>query len=221
MARARVRAFAAPPPPPASAVGQSRLGNISTGCNPAIESSYHPSAITLHRWEVPPAYHSEGKYWGRDNHRGPVWSRPEKRRNGEDHYEPNHRGAKHEPYIEKIKRPIMFMEQLFESLREDFATLKQEITADVKELKREVIDLGQRVDTLEQAHDAQEEELDCHRKELLTLQDKNQELQYQLEDLENRSRRSIIQIKGVPTQAVTGGVGEFRDASFGGAEHRA
>ncbi|KAJ1173383.1 hypothetical protein NDU88_005219 [Pleurodeles waltl] len=46
-----------------------------------------------------------------------------------------------------------FMEQLFRSLREDFATLKQEIAADIKELKREVVDLGQHVDTIEQTHD--------------------------------------------------------------------
>ncbi|KAJ1117693.1 hypothetical protein NDU88_005890 [Pleurodeles waltl] len=76
-----------------------------------------------------------------------------------------------------------FMEQLFGSLCEDFATLKQEIVADVKGLKRDVVNLRQCVDMLEQTHDAQEEELDCHRRELLTLQDKNQEPYYQLEDL--------------------------------------
>ncbi|KAJ1096594.1 hypothetical protein NDU88_001729 [Pleurodeles waltl] len=97
-----------------------------------------------------------------------------------------------------------FMEQLFKPLCEDFATVKQEIAADIKDLKREVVDLGQRVDTIEQTHDTQVEELDCHRKELLTLQDKNQELQYQIEDLENRSCCSNIQIKGVPAQAMTG-----------------
>ncbi|KAJ1129299.1 hypothetical protein NDU88_007670 [Pleurodeles waltl] len=85
-----------------------------------------------------------------------------------------------------------FMEQLFESLREDLATLKREIAADIKDLKREVIDLGKRVDTVEQAQDTRDEELDCPRRELLTLQDKNQELQYQIEDLENRSRHSNI-----------------------------
>ncbi|KAJ1209626.1 hypothetical protein NDU88_005000 [Pleurodeles waltl] len=56
-----------------------------------------------------------------------------------------------------------FMEQLFGSLREDFATLKQEIAADIKDLKRELVDLGQRVYTIEQMHDTREEELDCHR----------------------------------------------------------
>ncbi|KAJ1217415.1 hypothetical protein NDU88_005009 [Pleurodeles waltl] len=81
-----------------------------------------------------------------------------------------------------------FMEQLFGSLHGDFATLKQEIAAEVKDLKREVTDLGQRVDTLQQTHDEWEEEIDFHRRELIALQDKNQELQYQLEDLENRSR---------------------------------
>ncbi|KAJ1142675.1 hypothetical protein NDU88_008988 [Pleurodeles waltl] len=55
-------------------------------------------------------------------------------------------------------------------------------------MKREVVELGQRIDTLEQARDAGEEELDCHRRELLVLQGKNRELQYQIEDLENRVR---------------------------------
>ncbi|KAJ1215326.1 hypothetical protein NDU88_002935 [Pleurodeles waltl] len=94
-----------------------------------------------------------------------------------------------------------FMEQLFGALGGDFATLKQEIEAEVKELKQEDVELGQRVDTLEQAQDAREEELDCHKRELLTLQDKNQELKYQIKDLENRLRRSNIRIKGVPSQA--------------------
>ncbi|KAJ1202259.1 hypothetical protein NDU88_006059 [Pleurodeles waltl] len=80
-----------------------------------------------------------------------------------------------------------FMEQLFGSLCEDFAMLKREIAAEVKALKREVTDLGQHVDILEQTHEAWEEEVDSHRRELLPLQDRNQDLQYQLEDLENRS----------------------------------
>ncbi|KAJ1113675.1 hypothetical protein NDU88_001917 [Pleurodeles waltl] len=99
------------------------------------------------------------------------------------------------------------MEQLFSALHEDFATLKQEIAAEVKDLKRDVADLGQRVDTLEQTHDLHKEELDCHWRELLNLQDRNQELQYQLEDLENRSHCSDICIIGLPTQVVTGSGG--------------
>ncbi|KAJ1142955.1 hypothetical protein NDU88_009267 [Pleurodeles waltl] len=42
-----------------------------------------------------------------------------------------------------------YFEQLFGSLREDFATLKLEIAAEVKDVRRAVTDLGQRVDTLE------------------------------------------------------------------------
>ncbi|KAJ1082875.1 hypothetical protein NDU88_003038 [Pleurodeles waltl] len=103
------------------------------------------------------------------------------------------------------------MEQLFGTLRGDFAPLKQEIAAEVKEMKQEVIELGQRIDTLEQAQDALE---DCHRRELLTLQDKNQEFQYQIEDLENRTRRFNIQIKGVPSQAVNGKLEDFVERLF-------
>ncbi|KAJ1089313.1 hypothetical protein NDU88_002464 [Pleurodeles waltl] len=101
------------------------------------------------------------------------------------------------------------MEQLLRSLHEDFTTQKQEIAIDLKDLKREVIDLGQLMDTIQQTHDAQEEEMDCQRRGLLTLQDKNQDLQYQIEDLENRSRHSSIQIKGAPAQAVTGTLEDF------------
>ncbi|KAJ1081905.1 hypothetical protein NDU88_002077 [Pleurodeles waltl] len=101
------------------------------------------------------------------------------------------------------------IEHLFRSLRNDFAPPKREIAADIKDLKREVIDLGQCVDTVEQTYDAQEEELDFHRRELLTLQDKNHDLKYQLEDLENRSRRSNIPIKGVPAQAVVAPLEDF------------
>ncbi|KAJ1216024.1 hypothetical protein NDU88_003630 [Pleurodeles waltl] len=92
---------------------------------------------------------------------------------------------------------------------EDFSTLKQEIGADIKDLKREVIDLGQRVDAVEQTYNTQEEDLDCHRRELLTLQDKNQDLQYQIEDLENRSCLSNIRIKVVPAQVVAGSLEDF------------
>ncbi|KAJ1099764.1 hypothetical protein NDU88_004860 [Pleurodeles waltl] len=101
------------------------------------------------------------------------------------------------------------MEQLFGALCRDFAILKGEIAMEVKELKQEVVELVQLVDTLKQAQDAREEELDCHRRELLTLQDKNQEMQYQIEDLENRSWRSNIRIKGVPSQPVIGKVEDF------------
>ncbi|KAJ1213103.1 hypothetical protein NDU88_000742 [Pleurodeles waltl] len=81
---------------------------------------------------------------------------------------------------------------------QDFSLLKRETEAEVKDLKRDVADLGQHMNTLEQTHDAHVEELDCHRRDIIALQDKNQELQYQLEDLENRSRRSNIRIKRVP-----------------------
>ncbi|KAJ1152766.1 hypothetical protein NDU88_005541 [Pleurodeles waltl] len=77
------------------------------------------------------------------------------------------------------------MEKIFRALRCDFATLKQEIAAEVKELKRNVVELGQQVDMLQQTRDTREEELDCQRRELLILHNKNQELQYQLEDFEN------------------------------------
>ncbi|KAJ1119388.1 hypothetical protein NDU88_007574 [Pleurodeles waltl] len=91
-------------------------------------------------------------------------------------------GETTEPVRSEGKKALltrMFMEQLCGSLHEDFATLKQEVAAEVKDLKREVVGLGQRMDMLERTHNAHEVELEYHRRELLTLQDKNQERQYQ------------------------------------------
>ncbi|KAJ1097192.1 hypothetical protein NDU88_002318 [Pleurodeles waltl] len=102
-----------------------------------------------------------------------------------------------------------FLEQLFTVIREDLATLKQEIAFEVKELKRDIGELGQRVDSIEQTHNTHEKELDNHGCKLLLLQHKNLELQYHMEDLDTRSRRSNICSKGVPMQAISGSLVEF------------
>ncbi|KAJ1090936.1 hypothetical protein NDU88_004064 [Pleurodeles waltl] len=106
--------------------------------------------------------------------------------------------------VEEDANPVTkaFMEQLFWVLRDDLATLRQELATTVKELKGEVTELGQRVDTVERTCERQEEDLDHHRQEIITLQDSN--LQFRLENLENRSRRSNILIRGVPAQAIVG-----------------
>ncbi|KAJ1192044.1 hypothetical protein NDU88_001356 [Pleurodeles waltl] len=57
---------------------------------------------------------------------------------------------------------------------------------------------------MERTCDRQEEDLDLHRQEIITLQDSNRDLHYRLEDLENKSRRSNIRIRGVPVQAIVG-----------------
>ncbi|KAJ1172684.1 hypothetical protein NDU88_004528 [Pleurodeles waltl] len=103
----------------------------------------------------------------------------------------------------------LFLEHLFVGPIEDIASLSQEIATTSKELKREVVDLEQRVDSVERNHDAQAGELDHHRQELLTLQDSHRELQYRLEDLENRSRHSNIRIRGVTAQATSGSLEDF------------
>ncbi|KAJ1179751.1 hypothetical protein NDU88_004985 [Pleurodeles waltl] len=62
-----------------------------------------------------------------------------------------------------------------------------ELAMTVKELKGELTELGQRVDTIERTCDRQEEDLDLHRQEIIALQDSIRDLQYRLEDLEDRS----------------------------------
>ncbi|KAJ1167516.1 hypothetical protein NDU88_007907 [Pleurodeles waltl] len=78
-----------------------------------------------------------------------------------------------------------------------------------KEIKGLTKDMSELVDNLERASDAQEEELDGHQREILELQDKNEELRYQVEDLENQSWRANIQIKGVLLQAARGDLEDY------------
>ncbi|KAJ1145671.1 hypothetical protein NDU88_011957 [Pleurodeles waltl] len=96
----------------------------------------------------------------------------------------------------------------------DLATLRQELATAIKELKGEGVDLGQRVDTVERSWDIQEEELDHHSQEIITLQESNRDLQYRLEDLDNRSRHSNICIMGVPAQVTAGTLEDFEIRLF-------
>lgn len=107
-----------------------------------------------------------------------------------------------------------FLEQLFGTLREDIAGLRQDVTSDIKQIRGEIQELGDRVETLEQNGDRREEELTEQTRELLELRDRNDELYLRLEDLENRSRRSNIRIKGVPLQANGGKLEEWVTCFF-------
>ncbi|KAJ1113117.1 hypothetical protein NDU88_001372 [Pleurodeles waltl] len=77
------------------------------------------------------------------------------------------------------------------------------MTVDVMEVRRDLGDLDNRVTTLEQTNATRDGEVDAHRHKLLELRDKKEELQYHLEDLENRLCRSNIRIKDVPLQVVS------------------
>ena len=91
-----------------------------------------------------------------------------------------------------------FMEELFTSLREDILVFKGEMIKDLKNMQSDVTDIGNRVSTLETLSDAKEEELEFYRQDLMTLKEQNMDLQLHLEDLENRSRRSNVRIRGAP-----------------------
>ncbi|KAJ1188427.1 hypothetical protein NDU88_005188 [Pleurodeles waltl] len=102
-----------------------------------------------------------------------------------------------------------FLENLFTTLRDDIAALKQELAADVKDMRHNMGEMEQRVDSLERGSDNRDEELEEHKREILALRDKTEDLNYQLEALENRSRRCNICIKGVLLQADAGSLKEY------------
>ncbi|KAJ1116389.1 hypothetical protein NDU88_004603 [Pleurodeles waltl] len=67
-------------------------------------------------------------------------------------------------------------------VRDTAVVLKRELALDVKDIRRDMIDL---------------------------LRDKTADLNYQLEDLENQSRRCNIHIKDIPLQAYAGRLKEY------------
>ncbi|KAJ1147695.1 hypothetical protein NDU88_000555 [Pleurodeles waltl] len=136
-----------------------------------------------------------------------------------------------------------YLEHLFSGLCGDIAILRQEISATSTGLQREVAGLGQRMDPVERLDaqvedldryrqerldaqvedldryrqerlDAQVEDLDRYRQERLTLQESNRELQYQLDDLENRLWRSNICTRGVPKKTTPGPLEDFVQRLF-------
>ncbi|KAJ1079970.1 hypothetical protein NDU88_000192 [Pleurodeles waltl] len=102
-----------------------------------------------------------------------------------------------------------FLETLFGALPMDSATIKQDNTTDIKGRMKDMNELGDREASLEQTCETQGEELDAHCHKILDLQDKNTELQYQVEDPENMSRTANIRIKGIPLQAARGNLEEY------------
>ncbi|KAJ1212508.1 hypothetical protein NDU88_000163 [Pleurodeles waltl] len=107
-----------------------------------------------------------------------------------------------------------FLETLFGALCVDIATLKQDLTKDIKGLTRDMNELGVRVDSLERTSGKQGDKLDAHRCKILDLHDKSEKLQYQVEDVENRSRRANITINVVPLQAAGGNLEDHAPRLF-------
>ncbi|KAJ1101269.1 hypothetical protein NDU88_006341 [Pleurodeles waltl] len=114
-----------------------------------------------------------------------------------------------DPLNEGAPVTCTFLETLFGDLRDDTVAPKQGKVPDFKDIKKELGELSQRIVTLKQSTNYSEEELDDHLRELLELWDDIEDLRYRLEDLDNRSRQSNIQIKGVPLQADAGKLEEY------------
>ncbi|KAJ1117943.1 hypothetical protein NDU88_006138 [Pleurodeles waltl] len=107
-----------------------------------------------------------------------------------------------------------FLETLFSTLIDDTATLKQEMVVDTKDIERDLGGLGLRVTNPEQRSNMKVEELDNYQRELLELCNKNEELQYHLEDLEIRLHQSNIRIKGVAILANSGNLENYVSRLF-------
>ncbi|KAJ1160319.1 hypothetical protein NDU88_000821 [Pleurodeles waltl] len=101
------------------------------------------------------------------------------------------------------------LESLFGTLRADIAAHKQELAADVKDIRRNVGELEQRIDSLEQAHDSYDEKMEEHRQELLIFRDKTADLNYHLEDPENRLQCYNIHTKSARYRQTLGKTGRI------------
>ncbi|XP_029448605.1 uncharacterized protein LOC115086312 [Rhinatrema bivittatum] len=86
----------------------------------------------------------------------------------------------------------------FIELRSDLQTQKSEILARMEEMKEDLNGMGRRVDELDLRADNQSAHLDNLRQTTTHLTSEMETMAEKLEDLENRSRRSNLRIRGVP-----------------------
>ncbi|KAJ1209248.1 hypothetical protein NDU88_004626, partial [Pleurodeles waltl] len=94
-----------------------------------------------------------------------------------------------------------FLTSLFNSLRGDIQELRRDISQEVKELRGEVSSVGERVSQLEDSEIPRGEEVAGLQQEVVRLREQQYLLQMAVEDLENRSRRQNIHIRGAPVGA--------------------
>ncbi|KAJ1115925.1 hypothetical protein NDU88_004145 [Pleurodeles waltl] len=77
-------------------------------------------------------------------------------------------------------------------------TLKDNLKSCIREVQKEVTEVDERVDDLERTIDAREQDQKMVWRCMVTLEEQHIELQLKQEDLENRSRRNNVRIRGMP-----------------------
>ncbi|KAJ1148639.1 hypothetical protein NDU88_001467 [Pleurodeles waltl] len=89
-----------------------------------------------------------------------------------------------------------FLTSLFDSLRVDLQELRRDISQEVRELRSDITSLGGRVSNIEDNVVSRAEEVEQLQQEVLRLHEQQEQLQLMAEDLENRSPRHNIRIRG-------------------------
>lgn len=101
------------------------------------------------------------------------------------------------------------MESMFAALRDDLQTVKHELTTEIKDIRKDVDEVGERVATLENKEVARDTELEALQQEVIRIHDQQVDVQSYLEDLENRSHRHNIRIRGVATNEEAGDIFKY------------
>ncbi|KAJ1097787.1 hypothetical protein NDU88_002904 [Pleurodeles waltl] len=102
-----------------------------------------------------------------------------------------------------------FLTSLFDSLRVDLQELRWDISQEVRDLRSDLTSLGERVSNIEDSEISRGEEVEQLQQEVLRLREQQEQLQLMAEDLENRSRRHNIRIRGAPQGAEGDNIQEF------------
>ncbi|KAJ1102070.1 hypothetical protein NDU88_007128 [Pleurodeles waltl] len=102
-----------------------------------------------------------------------------------------------------------FLTSLFDSLRGDIQELRRDISQEVRELRGEVSSLGEHVSQLEDNEIPRGEGVAGLQQEVVRLREQQDLLQMVVEDLENRSRRQNIRIRGAPVGAEKEDIGAY------------
>ncbi|KAJ1166869.1 hypothetical protein NDU88_007265 [Pleurodeles waltl] len=107
-----------------------------------------------------------------------------------------------------------FLTSLFNSLRVDLQERQRDISQEMRELRSDITSLGERVSSMANNEISRGEEVEQLQQEIPRLREQQEQLQIATEDLENRSRRHNIRIRGVPHRAEGDDIREFVTALF-------
>ncbi|KAJ1096000.1 hypothetical protein NDU88_001149 [Pleurodeles waltl] len=103
---------------------------------------------------------------------------------------------------------------LFDSLKSNILDLRRDLALELRDLRTDLTLIGKRVSTLEDNKTSSDEGVELLRQEIIHLHEQQDDVRVQEEDLENRSQRNNIHLRGVHVGAKGSDIRDYTQALF-------